>query len=278
MTQDLEKLRQAAQSFSDGNDKRMLVKLIRKYPEAARLPLKDGASLMVRALENIKNDWPLLVAYVQGGGLLDGTSPTRGGSSVGWLDILLQGAEASGHGAIVMAMTLLHESGCTGEVELKKGRCLANAFDLDMRAGVHPMEGAFALAMEMKCPAGVNDLDPVFMASRDFWKAAPECEALLRAMKDYGIPIDSENDVGLKPIHYAIARKNTDFIIGLSRNGVYLGDHIKAIRECGFSSEELAHLEAEWMDAEIGIENSKGSCDAEGKPAPARSMIPRKGV
>lgn len=282
MSQDLDKLRHAAQTFLAANDVRMLVKLVRKYPEAARLPLDNGESLLVRSLEDASNAWPILMAYMQGGGQIDGASPTRGEASRCWLDTLLHGSSSAKRGpghyqSIIMAMTLLHESGCTAEREIKSGRCLATALDLDISALADPTEGAFLLALEMKSAVGKNELNPAYIAACTYLGDASACESLLRMMKERGIPIDQEIDMGMKPIHYAIGRKKTNFIIGLSRNGVYLGDHIKMIRECGFPAEDLAVLEAEWMDADIRIEKGKGARANEGTASSVRPMIPRKG-
>lgn len=276
-----EKLKEAAQTYLDTNNSAMLIKLVRKYPEAARLPLRDGTSLLSRALGNIDIDWPIFMAYLQGGGAFDGPSPTRGEHCQNWSEAILADMKTfrDAYSTTMMYLTLLAESGVDISNETSIGRALLTALENDIHNDVAPQEGMFALALKMKAKPGEGEKNPVFYASTKYFGNGEACESLLNFIRDAGIDIHPTNEFGHTPMQMAIGAKNTGFIIGLARNGVYLGDYMKTIRECEFSAKDIADIEAEWMDAQISIEKKDGDNAADDdKPSLPRVMISRKKV
>lgn len=276
-----DKLKEAAQSFLDTGNSPMLIKLVRKYPEAARLPLKDGTSLLSRALGNIDIDWPIFMAYLQGGGTFDGPSPTRGEHCQNWIEAILADMNTmrEAHETTVMYMTLLAESGVDISNEASIGRALITTLESDIHNNVEPKDGMFALAIKMNAKPGEGEKNPAFYASTKYFGNGAECESLLNFMRDAGIDIHPQNEFGHTPMHMAIGAKNIGFIIGLSRCGVYLGDYIQTIRENEFSAKDMADIEAEWMDAQLSIEKNVGDVESndETQSLP-RVMISRKRV
>lgn len=276
-----DKLKEAAQSFLDTNNISMLVKLVRKYPDAARIPLRDGSSLLSRALGNIDIDWPIFMAYLQGGGTFDGPSPTRGDHRQNWSEAILADMKTfrDAYGTTMMYLTLLSESGVDISNETSIGRALLTTLESDIQNDVAPQEGMFALALKMNAKPGEGEKNPVFYASTKYFGNGEACESLLNFMRDAGINIHPTNEFGHTPMHMAIGAKNTGFIIGLARNGVYLGDYMKTIRECEFSAKDIADIEAEWMDAQISIEKKEGyPASDDDSPSLPRVMISRKKV
>lgn len=276
-----EKLKEAAQTYLDTNNSAMLIKLVKKYPEAARIPLRDGSSLLSRALGNIDIDWPIFMAYLQGGGAFDGPSPTRGDHCQNWIEAILADMNTmrEAHDTTMMYMTLLSESGVDISNETSIGRALLTTLECDIHNNVEPEEGMFALALNMNAKPGEGEKNPAFYASIKYFGNGESCEALLKFMRGAGIDIHPANEFGHTPMHMAIGAKNTGFIIGLARNGVYLGDYMKTIRENGFSAKDMADIEAEWMDAQISIEKKEGdNATDDDKPSLPRVMISRKKV
>lgn len=274
-----DKLKEAAQNFLDTNNVAMMIKLVRKYPEAARIQLKDGTSLLARALMSVEREWPLIIAYVQGGGTFDGPSPTRGPNCQNWCEIILGQINLSpdAYSTARMAMTLIAESGVSVDSELSPGRALSAAIVRDIFNDINPEEGIFALALKMGAKPGPGESNPTFEAAKKYLAPAPEAESLIAFMKRSGIDVMEKNEFGHTPMHMAIGARNIGFIIGLSRNGADLAAHIQAIRESDFSSKDLADIEAEWMDTQISIENKGGEAHTdEARPTLQRSMISRK--
>lgn len=275
-----DKLKEAAQSFLDTNNISMLVKLVRKYPDAARIPLRDGSSLLSRALGNIDIDWPIFMAYLQGGGTFDGPSPTRGEHCQNWSEAILNDMETmrEAYDTTLMYLTLLSESGIDISQESSVGRALVTTLESDIKNDVEPHEGLFALALKMGAKPGEGERSPVFFASTKYFGNGAKCEALLNFMREAGIDIQPRNEFGHTPMHMAIGAKNTGFIIGMVRTGTYLAEYMQTIRESEFSAKDIADIEAEWMDAQISTEKKEGVASDDENPAMPRVMISRRKV
>lgn len=275
-----EKLKEAAQTYLDTNNPAMIIKLVRKYPEAARLPLRDGTSLLSRALGNIDIDWPIFMAYLQGGGAFDGPSPTRGEHCQNWSEAILADMKTfrDAYGTTMMYLTLLAESGIDISNEASIGRALLTTLENDIHNDVAPQQGMFALALKMGAKPGEGEKNPAFYASTKYFGNGESCEALLKFMQDAGINIHPANEFGHTPMHMAIGAKNTGFIIGMARTGAYLGDYMQTIRESEFPAKDIADIEAEWMDAQISIEKKNGGTANDENPPLPRVMISRRKV